>query len=116
MAFPWPIASLIRGSVRVLIPIRLAVLSGRFPAWQCGDSGTVRGEFLVIPEYGGGVEVSCRAAHGVEGRHSTPERVLCGNLRLPCANLLKAEQLEENPADPVAVEQPEVNARELVDS
>jgi hypothetical protein len=30
--------------------------------------------------------------------------------------LLKAEQLEENPADPVAVQQPEVNAGELVDS
>jgi hypothetical protein len=30
--------------------------------------------------------------------------------------LLKAEQLEENPADPVAVEQPEVSAGELVDS
>jgi hypothetical protein len=29
---------------------------------------------------------------------------------------LKAEQLEENPADPVAVEQPAVNAGELVDS
>jgi hypothetical protein len=42
--------------------------------------------------------------------------VLHGNLRLPWANLLKAEQLEENPADPVAVEQPEVTAGELVDS
>jgi hypothetical protein len=42
--------------------------------------------------------------------------VLHGNLRLPCANLLKAEQLGENLADPVAVEQPEVNAGELVDS
>jgi len=30
--------------------------------------------------------------------------VLRGNLRLPWANLLKAERLEENPADPVAVE------------
>jgi hypothetical protein len=29
---------------------------------------------------------------------------------------LKAEQLEEKSADPVAVEQPEVNAGELVDS
>jgi hypothetical protein len=29
---------------------------------------------------------------------------------------LKAEQLEENPADAVAVEQPEVTAGELVDS
>jgi hypothetical protein len=36
--------------------------------------------------------------------------VLHGNFRLPCANLLKAEELEENPADPVAVQQPEVNA------
>jgi hypothetical protein len=42
--------------------------------------------------------------------------VLRGNFGLPCANLLKAEQREENPADPVAVEQPEVNAGELVDS
>jgi hypothetical protein len=42
--------------------------------------------------------------------------VLHGNLRLPWANLLKAEQLEENPALEVAVEQPEVNAGELVDS
>jgi hypothetical protein len=62
------------------------------------------------------VRVFSRASHGVEGRHSTPERVLHGNLRFPCANLLKAEQLEENPFDPVAVEQPEVNAGELVDS
>jgi hypothetical protein len=42
--------------------------------------------------------------------------VLHGNFQLPCANLLKAEELEENPADPGAVEQPEVNAGELVDS
>jgi hypothetical protein len=70
----------------------------------------------VLPECRGGVEVFCRASHGVEGRHSTPERVLHGNFGLPSANLLKAEQLEENPADPVAVEQPEVSAGELVDS
>jgi hypothetical protein len=43
-------------------------------------------------------------------RHSTPERVLLGNLRLPSANLLKREQLKKNPFDPVAVEQPEVSA------
>ena len=42
--------------------------------------------------------------------------MLHGNFRLPCANLLKAEQLEEKSRDPVAVEQPEVNAGELVDS
>jgi hypothetical protein len=42
--------------------------------------------------------------------------VLHGNFGLPCANLLKAEQLRKNPADPVVVEQPEVNAGELVDS
>jgi hypothetical protein len=42
--------------------------------------------------------------------------VLHGNFGLPCANLLKAEQLEENPADAVAAQQPEVNAGELVDS
>lgn len=59
---------------------------------------------------------SGRASHGVEGRHATPERVLRGNLRLPCANLLKAVQLGKNPAIAVAVEQPEVNAGELVDS
>lgn len=62
------------------------------------------------------LRVFSRAAHGVEGRHSTPERVLHGNFGLPCANLLKAEQLEENPADSVAVEQAEVSAGELVDS
>jgi hypothetical protein len=53
---------------------------------------------------------------GWRGRHSTPERVLYGNFRLPCAILLKAEQLEENPAAPGAVEQREVDAGELVDS
>jgi len=42
--------------------------------------------------------------------------VLRGNLRLPGANLLKAEQLEEKSAVEVAVEQPEVTAGELVDS
>ena len=52
----------------------------------------------------------------MRGDSSTPERVLHGNFRLPCANLSKAEQLEENPAIAVAVEQPEVNAGELVDS
>ena len=51
----------------------------------------------------------------MEGRHSTPERVLRGNLRLPCANLLKAEELEENLVIVVAVEQPEVRAGELVE-
>jgi hypothetical protein len=56
------------------------------------------------------------ASQRVEGRHSTPERVLHGNFRLPCANLLKREQLRKNPADPVAVERPEVSAGELVDS
>ena len=42
--------------------------------------------------------------------------LLQGNFRLPYANLLKAEELEENPADPVAVQQPEVSVGELVDS
>ncbi len=60
------------------------------------------------------MRVFIRASHGVEGGHSTPERVLHGNFPLPCANLLKAEQLEENPALEVAVQQPEVNAGELV--
>jgi len=63
-----------------------------------------------------GLRVFSRAAHGVEVRHVTPEWVLRGNFRLTRANLLKPEELEENPADQVAVEQPEVNAGELVDS
>ena len=63
-----------------------------------------------------GLRVFSRASHGVEGRHSTPERVLHGNFRLPCANLLKREQLKKNPFDPVAVRQPQVSAGELVDS
>lgn len=63
-----------------------------------------------------GKSKSRRLRRREEGRHSTPERVLRGNLRLPCANLLKREQLKKNPTDPVAAEQPEVNAGELVDS
>jgi hypothetical protein len=42
--------------------------------------------------------------------------VLRGNLRLTRANLLKGKRLRENPGSAVAVEQPEVNAGELVDS
>jgi hypothetical protein len=42
--------------------------------------------------------------------------VLRSNLRLLAVNLLKAEQLRENPSVPVAVEQPQVNECELVDS
>ena len=59
-----------------------------------------------------------RAAYGVgwRGRHSTPERVLHGNLRLACANLLKAEQLKKKSHLAVAVRQPQVSAGELVDS
>jgi hypothetical protein len=38
------------------------------------------------------------------------------NFRLTRANLKKAKRLEENPAIAVAVQQPEVNAGELVDS
>ena len=49
-------------------------------------------------------------------RHCTPERVLRGNLRLPCANLLKAGQLKKKARRQGAVEQPEVNVGELVDS
>ena len=56
------------------------------------------------------------ASQRVEGRHSTPERVLHGNFRLPCANLLKAERLEEKSGCQGAVQQPEVSAGELVDS
>ena len=48
---------------------------------QCGDSGTVRGGFFVLPECGGGVEFFSRAAHGVEGRHVTPKRELQGYRR-----------------------------------
>jgi hypothetical protein len=92
-------------------PICALVLTRR-----CGDSGTVRGGFFVLPECGCGLSVFSRAAHGVEGRHSTPERVLHGNFRLPCANLLKRGQLRKKPADQGAVEQPEVSAGELVDS
>ena len=76
----------------------------------------MRGEFLVLPECRGGVEFFSRAAHGVEGRHSTPERVLHGNFRLTYANLLKAEQLRKKSRRQGAVQQPEVNAGELVDS
>jgi hypothetical protein len=54
--------------------------------------------------------------HRELGRHSTPERVLCGNLRLAQANLLKPKRLREKSRHPVAVQQPEVTARELVDS
>ena len=39
-----------------------------------------------------------RLRRRVEGRHSTPERVLQRNFRLACANLLKAGQLRKNPA------------------
>jgi hypothetical protein len=46
----------------------------------------------------------------------TPEWVLQSNFRLTCANLLKSEQLEEKSRPQVAVQQPEVNAGELVDS
>src|SRR5208282_4152018 len=49
---------------------------------------------------------------GLTLRHSTPERVLHGNLRLPCANLLKAEQLRKKSRRQGAVEQREVNAGE----
>jgi hypothetical protein len=41
------------------------------PTRQCGESSTVRGEFLVLLEGGGGLRVFSRAAHGVEGRHVT---------------------------------------------
>ena len=56
------------------------------------------------------------ASQRVEGRHSTPERVLHGNFGLPCANLLKREQLREKARRQGAVQQPEVSAGELVDS
>lgn len=71
---------------------------------------------MVLPECGGGVEVFSRAAHGVEGRHVTPERVLRASGALAGANLLKAGQLKKKSHLPVAVRQPQVNGRELVDS
>jgi hypothetical protein len=42
--------------------------------------------------------------------------VLRSNLRLLSVNLLKREQLREKSSAPVAVEQPQVNGGELVDS
>jgi hypothetical protein len=42
--------------------------------------------------------------------------VLRGNLRLLAVNLLKPEQLREKSRHQVAVEQPQVNGGELVDS
>jgi len=42
--------------------------------------------------------------------------VLRSNLRLLAVNLLKAERLKKKSRHPVAVEQPQVNERELVDS
>jgi hypothetical protein len=107
--------------IRALIP---ACLAARSDPDSAADSlpGSV-----VIPAHSGlrflpsrravaGLRDFSRAAHGVEGRHSTPERVLHGNFRLPWANLLKAERLEEKSCQRVAVEQPEVRAGELVDS
>jgi hypothetical protein len=106
-------------------------MSGEF----CGIQSQL--EFLSRPLFGDGLAASgrpvdtpegrslallpCRlkddaAPQRVEGRHSTPERVLHGNFRLACANLLKREQLEEKSCRQGAVEQPEVSAGELVDS
>jgi len=56
-----------------------------------------------------------RAAHGVEGWHVTPGRVLRANGALACANLLKPEHLEKQSRRSVAVRQPQVSAGELVD-
>jgi hypothetical protein len=91
------------------------------PSARPGDSGTVGVTPGILPARSVRSKLlrarskSRRLRRRAEGRHSTPERVLHGNFRLPCANLLKAEQLEENPFDSVAVEQPEVTAGELVD-
>jgi hypothetical protein len=62
-----------------------------------------------------GLRVFSRAAHGVEGRHVTPERVLRANGALARANLLKREQLKKKSRHRVAVRQPQVSAGELVD-
>jgi len=61
---------------------------------------------------------SFAAAFGVgcEGDTSPPKGRCTATGRLPCANLLKAEQLREKSRRQSAVEQPEVNAGELVDS
>jgi|SRR5580658_489519 hypothetical protein len=71
---PWPIAS----PIRCLIPIPP-------PIWtmQCGDSGTVRGGFFVLPECRGAVEgfLPCCARSVRETLH--PERVLHGDFGLP---------------------------------
>jgi len=49
-----------------------------------------------LPRCPAGVRIKSAlpSASGVV-RHSTPERVLHGNFRLPCANLLKREQLKK---------------------
>jgi hypothetical protein len=75
--------------------------------------GTLGGHDLRIARAG---SKSRRLRRRVEGRHSTPERVLHGNFRLPCANLLKRERLRKNSRRQSAVQQSEVNAGELVDS
>jgi hypothetical protein len=62
------------------------------------------------------MRVFCRAAHGVEGRHVTPERVLRASGGFARANLLKREQLKKKSRHRVAVQQPQVSAGELVDS
>ena len=69
----------------------------------------------VVPSYPTQSEERA-ASQRVEGRHSTPERVLHGDFGLPCANLLQAEQLKEESRHRVAVRQPLVSAGELVDS
>jgi hypothetical protein len=82
----------------------------------CGDSGTAGVTLLPSRSAVEGLGVFRRLRRRVECGHSTPERVLHGNFRLPCANLLKPEQLRKKSRRQVAVEQPEVNAGELVDS
>lgn len=91
-----------------MIQVRLAALSGSDSAsdpdravWRFRHGG---GDVLALPEGGFSVEGFC-AAFGIGWRvrdMSPLKWELHGNFRLPCANLLKAEQLEENPADPVA--------------
>jgi hypothetical protein len=85
------------------------------PELGVGESDTVSGEFLPSRSAFSKERVFSRAAHGEEGRHSTPERVLRASGGLARANLLKAEQLKKKSLRRVAVRQPQVSAGELVD-
>ena len=102
--FPVPIPALIRGPIHALILARFAAGCGpgsgvesapRSCAEWCGESGTVGVRFLPTRRAVEGLRVFSRAAHGEEGGHVTPFRLLHSNLRLLWVNLLKAEQLKK---------------------